>query len=153
MNEETVNQETNATFTQDDLDRIVGERLSRERAKYADYDALREKAARLDQLEEASKTELQKAQEKAEALQQELDGLKQAAEIRKVRDKVSQETGVPANLLTASTEEDCKAQAEAIKAYAAPAYPEVKDGGEVKHTGTGSTREKFRDWFESNITH
>ena len=52
--------------TQEDLDIIVGERLKREREKYADYEALKEKAAKYDQAEEASKSELQKATEKAE---------------------------------------------------------------------------------------
>ena len=109
------------------------------------------RAIRQKQLERQLEAPL--GEETAAALQAELESLKAANSVRDVRDNISKETGVPASLLTASTEEDCKAQAEAIKAYAAPAYPEVKDGGEVKHTGTGSTREKFRDWFESNITH
>lgn len=39
------------TFTQEDLDKIVEERLARERKKFADYDDLSEKAARLDEVE------------------------------------------------------------------------------------------------------
>lgn len=54
-----------ATFTppatQADLDRVIEQRLARERSKYADYDALKEKAAKFDQVDEATKTELQKA--------------------------------------------------------------------------------------------
>ena len=42
---ETVNQEQNTepekTFTQAELDAIVGDRLKRERAKYADYSDLK----------------------------------------------------------------------------------------------------------------
>ena len=82
---ETVNQEVNATqepqeakFTQADLDRIVKDRLTREREKYGDYDALKAKADKFDEIEEASKTELQKATEKAKALQDELDAFKKA---------------------------------------------------------------------------
>ena len=48
---ETVNQEVEQateqaekTFTQSELDQIIGERLKREREKYPDYDALKEKA-------------------------------------------------------------------------------------------------------------
>ena len=52
-----------------------------------------------------------------------------------MRNEVSTATGVPANLLTGSTKEECEAQAQAINAYAKPAgYPAVKDGGEV-HAG------------------
>lgn len=55
------------TFTppasQEDLDRIVGQRLARERAKFADYDEVKAKAAKLDEAEAASKSELQKLQD------------------------------------------------------------------------------------------
>lgn len=47
--------------TQDDLNRIVGERLAREREKYADYESLKEKAAAHDAAIEAAKTEAEKA--------------------------------------------------------------------------------------------
>lgn len=155
---ETVNQgneiETNVeqeekTFTQAELDRIVTDRLSRERAKYADYDALSKKAAKLDQLEEASKTELQKATDRASALQAELDALKSAETLRVMRETISAETGVPATLLTAGTEEECKEQAKAILAFAKPeAYPKVRDGGEVKSgPSKTTTRQQFADWF------
>ena len=89
---ETVNQEnvaTEKTFTQDEVNAFVGERLAREREKYADYEALKEKAAKYDQAEEASKSELQKATERAEKLESELNGLKKANEIRQIRDKVA----------------------------------------------------------------
>lgn len=49
------------TFTQADLDRIVGERLTREKAKFADYDDLKTKAAKADELEAANATESEKA--------------------------------------------------------------------------------------------
>lgn len=49
--------------TQEDLDRIVGQRLSRERAKYADYDDLKAKAEKFDEAESATKSELQKLQD------------------------------------------------------------------------------------------
>lgn len=53
------------TFTQEQLDRIVEDRLKRERAQFADYDDLKAKAAKLDEAEEAQKTELQKAKDAA----------------------------------------------------------------------------------------
>lgn len=159
---ETVNQEAtnntqastpgeeNRTFTQAEVDRIVGDRLSRERSKYADYESLREKATRLDEMEEANKTELQKATERANSLQKELDAMKSAEAVRTVREKVSTESGVPANLLTGATEEECKAQAEAIKAFAKPsAYPSVKDCGEVQNHKGQATRDQFADWLNS----
>ena len=147
---ETVNQEQNVaekTFTQSELDTIVGERLQRERSKYADYATLKEKSEAYDKYVEENKTELQKANDRADALQKELDGLKTEAAVRSVREKVSHETGVPINLLTGTTEEDCKVQAEAIKAYAKPSYPYVKDGGEPTGQPKLSTAKQFAEWF------
>ena len=58
------------------------------------------------------------------------------------------------NLLTGGTEEECRDQAKAIMAYAKPSgYPRVKDAGEVQHIGGGATRDKFKDWFESNFNY
>lgn len=49
--------------TQDDLNRIVEQRLARERGKYADYDDLKAKAAKFDEADQASKSEMQKLQD------------------------------------------------------------------------------------------
>lgn len=157
--DETVNQATTETpetktFTQTELDHIVGERLAREREKYSDYDALKEKAARLDSLEESQKSELQKATERAQTAEAELAAMKKAQAVREMRDKVSQETGVPANLLTGETEEECKAIAEAIRAYASPAYPTVEDYGETNMTqlaSGNSAKRQFAAWLNQNI--
>ena len=71
---ETVNQEVNGTaaaqqenrtFTQDEVNAIVADRLTRERAKYADYDDLKGKAGRADE-----------ADSRAAALQQQLDAMR-----------------------------------------------------------------------------
>ena len=42
-------QQENRTFTQDEVNAIVADRLTRERAKYADYDDLKGKAGRADE--------------------------------------------------------------------------------------------------------
>ena len=139
---ETVHQETTPaageqqaprTFTQDEVNAIISDRLNRERSKYADYDDLKAKAAQFDAAQEAGKTELQKANEKAAKLQQQLDALNSANTLREVRAKVSAATGVPADLLSGDTEEACTAQAQAILKFAKPGYPNVRDGGEPRN--------------------
>lgn len=157
---ETVNQGNPATtqeteqktFTQEELNAIVNDRLGRQKAKYADYDDLKAKAAKFDKLEEASKTELQKATEKATALQSELDAIKKQAELREIREKVAKETGVTANLLTADTEEACTEQAKAILEFAGSqkGYPTVKDGGETGGNINNSAKQQFAEWFNNN---
>ena len=137
------------TFTQDEVNRIVTNRL----AKYSDYETLKEKAEKFDEAEEANKSELQKALDKANKLQTELDNLQKQNTIRQVRDEVSQTTGVPASLLTGSTKEECEAQANAIAAYKAQsapaAYPSVKDGGDPQLNAKKTTRDQFADWLNS----
>ena len=89
-------QQTERTFTQAEMNAIISDRLTRERSKYADYDDLKAKAAQFDAAQEAGKTELQKANEKAAKLQQQLDALNSTNTLREVRAKVSAATGVPA---------------------------------------------------------
>lgn len=105
------------TFTQDEVNSIIADRLTRERAKYADYDDLKAKAQQFDTT---------KAQ---------LDALNAANAQRDMKARVSAATGVPVELLTADTEEACTAQAQAIAAYAKPVnrYPVIHDGGELPY--------------------
>lgn len=151
---QTAETQPEKTFTQAELDAVVGDRLKRERAKYADYEDLKAKAAQYDAVQEAGKSELQKAQEQAAGYKAELDALKKDIEARNARDKVAAETGVPASLLTAETEDDCKKQAEAILKWRgdAPKYPETRDAGEVTQVSGGKTRDQFADWFKTMTT-
>ena len=140
-------EEATRTFSQDEVNAIVGKRLAEEKVKYADYDDLKAKAAKFDEVEEANKSELQKATERAATLEQELNSMKKAEEVRTVRETVAKETGIPAHLLTGTTEEECKAQAAAIADYAKPSpYPAVKDAGEVNNVGKVTTRQQFAEW-------
>lgn len=140
-------QQPERTFTQAEMNAIISDRLSRERSKYADYDDLKAKAQQFDAAQEAGKTELQKANEKAAKLQEQLDTLTKANTLRELRSKVAAATGVPAELLSGDTEESCTAQAQAILKFAQPGYPSIRDGGEVRNKPTGSTRQQFADWF------
>lgn len=65
------------TFTQADVDRIVADRLRRVQQKYADYDQLKEKAAKYDEIDQASKTELERERERAHRAEAECDELRQ----------------------------------------------------------------------------
>lgn len=119
--------ENEKTFTQAEMDSIIEGRLAREHEKYADYDSLKEKAGKYDEMQEQSKSELQKANEKANALQKELDQMKKDDTARQVKEKVAKDTGVPVELLTGDNEEACKKQAEAILKFAKPkSYPGTK---------------------------
>lgn len=150
---ETVNQEKNATpetpktFTQEEVNNIIAERIGRERAKYEGFEELKAKAEKLDEIEAANKSELEKANEKAAKLESELKAIKEAEAVRGIRENVAKETGIPANLLTGNTKEECEAQAAAIADFAKPApYPVIKDGGELNNVGKSSTKQQFEEW-------
>lgn len=139
--------ETVRTFTQDEVNSFLAKDRKQMAEKYADYDELKEKAARLDQIEEDAKTELQKAQEKAEKLKAEIDAMKHTEAVRTIRDRVAQTTGVPASLLTGDTEEACIEQANGILSFKSTAgYPTIKDGGEVQLNNKVDARTAFNDW-------
>ena len=137
------------TFTQAELNAIVQKRLGEEKAKYENYEELKAKALKFDEIEEQNKSELQKANERAQALEAELNGIKQANSVREIREQVASELKVPARLLNGTTKEECEAQAKEILNFAKPnSYPSVPDAGEARSTGGGKTRDQFANWFE-----
>lgn len=142
-----VKEQETKTFTQDEVNSIVQERLFKERKKYEGFDELKAKADKFDEMEEANKTELQRANERAQAFETELNALKAENEVKAIRERISIETNVPTHLLTGTTEEECLTQAQAIKAYANPSYPSVRDGGEVHNINKETPRDAFADWM------
>lgn len=100
--------------TQADLDRIIGDRLARERSKYGDYDELKAKAAQFDDLEEAKKTELEKVQAKLAKAEAKVADFEHAAQLATWKAQVAEETGVPASVLAGSTLEELQAHAELL---------------------------------------
>lgn len=85
-----------AITTQEDLDKVIGARLAREREKYADYDDLKAAASKLAE---------------AEARLAQIDA---KAALDKIRDDVAKEAGVPVELLRGSTKDELTAHASAL---------------------------------------
>ena len=100
----TEEQVNDSTFTQDDVNRIVQERLQREREKYSDYDELKTAAERAQELE-AEKTTLAERVAEFEAKE----------EHSKLVAQVADDAGVPADALRGSTKEELDAHAEVLK--------------------------------------
>lgn len=104
------------------------------------------------QLTDQSGKELEKAQKQIDALTAELNGMKSAETIRVTREKVASEKNIPVHLLTGETEEACAKQADEILAFATPpAYPAVRDSGEVHNTSKASTKDQFAEWMNQII--
>ncbi|MFE7717493.1 hypothetical protein ACFU44_00400 [Nocardia rhizosphaerihabitans] len=97
-----------AITSQETLDHIINTRLAREKAKYADYDALKTKADAFDAAEVEKLSEIQKAEKAAQ------DALERAtkAESENLRLLVAGEKGVPASLISGTTKEELEKSAD-----------------------------------------
>lgn len=101
------------TLTQADIDRIVEDRLKRERAKFSDYDELKAKADKLAEIENANRSEAEKAAEKAAAAEKRAAD----AEARALRLEIAAEKGLTAaqaKRLVGATREELEADASEI---------------------------------------
>ena len=121
--------------SQEQFDQAIKARIERAQAKaverFADYDDLKAKAARLDDLEKTSKADIDAANERIRELEDAAAKRDKADAVREARDRVSRETGVPASLLQGETEEEMAASAKALNDFAlskATGYPLDKGG-------------------------
>ena len=113
--EQQPNQEhAESTFSQEDVNRIVQERLQREREKYADYDELKTAAERAQELE-AEKTTLAERVAEFEAKEEQ----------QKLVNSVAEATGIPAAALKGDTKEELEAHAEVLKSLMKPTGPVI----------------------------
>ena len=99
--------------SQADLDRLIGERIARERNKFADYDDVKAKAAKFDEAEQASKSELERIAEERDAIKSRAD----KAESDFMRLFVAHNKGLTpaqAKRLVGSTKEELEADADEI---------------------------------------
>ncbi|ERL23953.1 capsid assembly scaffolding protein Gp46 family protein [Jonquetella sp. BV3C21] len=109
------------TFTQADVDRVVADRLERERKKYADYDALKAAKAELDKLKEGQMSEHDKAKQglgAAQAKVTELEAKIKAMELSALKARLAAAAGLPSELadrVRGEDEEAIKADIEALK--------------------------------------
>jgi DNA repair exonuclease SbcCD ATPase subunit len=136
----TEGKEFTAITSQEDFDKAIQARIARERAKIpTDYDDLKTKAAKFAEWEEAQKTEAQKAQERLDAAEKRASEL----ELKVTRAEVAAAKGVPANLLTGSTQEELEASADALIAFKGEPQPQrlhiPNEGGSPANTSTPST--------------
>ena len=111
--------EEQKTFTQEEVDALIKKRLARAKSDVpADYEELKSKAQKFDELEEANKTELQKATEQLEKLKSDIAKRDEADKLRAIKAQVSKDTGVPAELISGANEEEMKELAEKIAKFA-----------------------------------
>lgn len=100
--------------SQEEFDKALSKRLERERSKFADYEDLKTKASQLDALSEASKSDLERATEKATKAATERDEFRAEA----MRLRIAVEHGISLEdadlFLTGKDEESLRAQAKRL---------------------------------------
>jgi hypothetical protein len=137
--------------SQDDLNRIIGERVKRATAKFADYKDVQAKAAEFDKLQQANQTEAEKAQARIAELEAELNGVRGES----LRLRVASEHGITDAddidlFLTGTDEETLTRQAKRLADRTAD---RKKNGNHVPREGTtptsveGDERETVRGLF------
>ena len=99
--------------SQDELNRLIGERIGKVKAQFADYDALKTKAAKFDEVEKATKSEIEQAQERIK----ELGSRASTAERVALQQRIAAEEGVIPEVLHGTTEEEMRASAQRIKEW------------------------------------
>ena len=159
------------TFTQEQVNRMIQERIARvKREEPADYAELKAKAARLDEIEEANKSDLQKATDaaaKAKATADEWKAKFEALEAEQARmasvQAMAAQYKVDAGTLsrmTGDVEDNAKYLAD-IEAKR-PKFGSMSDGGEKQSSaktvdemlkGVKSTAERIRIREQWNAEH
>lgn len=115
------------TFTQEEVNEMVGSARKKERQKFANYDEYRAASEQLPELQrKAEESEAQLAEANARIAE-----FEQQRQIAEWAEQAARETGVPASVLKGSTLDELQAHAQQIKA-AMPVYPTLPaDGGEA----------------------
>lgn len=133
--------EFEAITSQEDFDKAIQARIARERAKVpTDYEELKAKAAKLTEIEEANKTEAEKAAARADAAEKRAAAL----EAKATRAEVAAAKGVPVELLSGSTQEELEAAADALIKFKSDTSTRMVVAGEGKSpTKQASTEAEF----------
>lgn len=134
-------------FTQEDVNRIVADRLKRAKADAAEMDELRKKAEELDEIKAANQSELERAQKAYADASAELERMKAEAARNALVNKVAAEKAVPASLLKGSTEDELAASADAIVEFVKKqtGFPTDRGGAASAKPVTREAIEKMTD--------
>ena len=136
------------TFTQAEVDKLIRDRLARERSKYADYDDLRARAAEAD-----------KGQSQLDKMQQQLDQMAQRAEkaeAAQLRAEVARELGLTdrqARRLSGSTRDEMLADGrDMLEDFAPKGGSKGGDGNDGNEDGKGETDDRQTGGKTSDTT-
>lgn len=132
--------------SQDDLNRVIADRVARERGKYADYKDVKAKAAEFDKLQQSNKSEQEKFNERIALLEKENQTIRSEALRSRIQAKFSISDEDAELFLTGTDEDSLTRQAERL---AARETDRKKQGNVAPNEGannsaaTGGTEREF----------
>lgn len=140
-----------AITTQEDFDRAIQDRLARaEKSWERKNKDIFEKARAFDEMEEKNKSDLEKALERTNELETELNEIRMRDQIAEWKKAASNETGVPIEVLRGSSEEEIRNHAEALKPhFDKPSGFVGSDGFAVNQNKTRNTSNLFAEAIEN----
>lgn len=136
--------EGSRTYTQEEFDAAL-EAAVKERTA----GAVRERVDRANKQRDELKTAKKGLEAQVESLSKELAEYKHKEQVRELAERVSEETGVPADALRGDTEEELMAHAETLKGYIEkPSAPYIGSDG----FAASKVKEKDQDWLRTAMT-
>lgn len=142
--------EGSRTYTQEEFEAAL-EAAVKERTA----GAVRERVDRANKQKKELTSENKELAAKVDSLTAQLEELQAKEQLRDLVSKVAEESGVPAELLRGTTEEELAAHAEALKAYIEkPSAPYVGSDGFAADTRSSvkSVEQKFGDYVEEMLS-
>lgn len=142
--------------TQEDLNKVIGERIKRVESKFADYSDLQARAAKLAEIEDAQKTAEQKAAERIAALEAKAAAAETAALRSKVQATYKIDNDDAELFLTGTTAEQLEAQAKRLaerqaNANAAGPRPDLTQGA-GSGGGQATPAQEFGAFMEKQLS-
>lgn len=132
------------TFTQDEVNRLVGKARKEASHKNENYEMYKQAYEELEQIKESNKSELQKAQDRAAKLETQLKNLKHNEEVQVWKREIASAAGVPADVLRGNTREEIEAHAQALQAaFEKPSAPVVGSDGNFNNAQKAKTKSQL----------
>lgn len=134
MSEDNNEKPDERTFTQEQVNAMLADQKRKLGEKFGDYDDLKAAASKLAEIEESSKTELQKALDRATAAEERIAAYEAKEQTAKWAAEIVKGSSIPASVLRGSTREELEAHFNELKALAPTPkrtpVPAGKSGGE-----------------------
>lgn len=134
--EQQEKQEEQKSFTQEQVNALLAQQKRSVAEKFADYDDVKAKAAKLDEIEQSSKSELQKLTEENATLKTRVESFERDQQVKQWAAEIVKDSPVPASALRGNTREELEAHFKELDALIPksqqkrPVVPPGKPSGE-----------------------